>query len=188
MFPILRISGLLSLHLALMILLLLHGIHGLLLFDVQTGFDTSVMKEAFSGISLIETLRLVEARDYLSFLFPFGLFWLMFLSPIRLRIWVGRVFVTLVVFLLLLSLLVTDDKAKKVPDEIRFNPAIFLLSDVARNAFFTHPIQGQIIGVATGKRVSIQSFRPMKINLIGPAAVLPPTKKGDSLRPPALYF
>lgn len=63
MFPILRISGLLSLHLALMILLLLHGIHGRLFFDVQAGFDTSVMKEAFSGISLIETLRLVSSYE-----------------------------------------------------------------------------------------------------------------------------
>ncbi len=171
-FPILKISGLVFLHLVLMILLLIHGIHGRLLFDVQTGFDTSVMKEAFSGISLIETLRLVEARDYLFLLFPFGLFWLMLLSPIRLRIWIARVSLALVVFLLSLSLLVINDEAKKLPDEIRFNPTIFLVSDVARNAFFRRPIQGQTMSAA-GEKPGVQSFRAQETEPAEPEVFLP---------------
>ncbi len=71
--PILKISGLVFLHIALMILLLIHGVHGRLLFNVQTGFDTSVIKEMFSGISFVETLKLIEIRDYLFLLLPFGL-------------------------------------------------------------------------------------------------------------------
>ena len=171
-FPIFKISGLIFLHLVLMILLLIHGIHGRLLFDVQTGFDASVMKEAFSGISLIETLRLVETRDYLFLLFPFGLFWLMLLSPIRLRIWMARVSVAWMVFFLSLSLLVKSDEAKKLPGEIQFNPAIFLLSDVARSAFIRRPIQGQTISVA-GEKPGIQSFRAPKTETTEPEAFLP---------------
>jgi hypothetical protein len=171
-FGIFKISGLIFLHLVLMILLLIHGIHGRLLFDVQTGFDTSVMKEAFSGISLIETLRLVEARDYLFLLFPFGLFWLMFLFPVRLRIWMARVSVSLVVFLLLLSLLVNSDEAKKLPDEIRLNPVIFLLSDAARNAFFRRPIQGQTLSVA-GEKPGVQSYRAPETEPVDAEAFLP---------------
>jgi hypothetical protein len=74
-----------------MILVLVHGVHGKLLFDVQTGFDTSVVKEAFSGVSFVETLKLIEARDYLFLLLPFGIFWLVFLLPWRVRIWMAKV-------------------------------------------------------------------------------------------------
>ena len=172
-FPILRISGLIFLHLVLLTVVLIHGIHGRLLFDVQTGFDSAVMKEAFSGISLTETLRLVEERDYLFLLFPFGLFWLMLLLPIHLRTWIARVSLMLVVSLLPLSLLVNDHKAKKVPNEIRVNPAVFLLTDVARNTFFTHPIQGQTISVARGKGSGIQSFPPTERKPTEPAAFVP---------------
>ena len=171
-FPIFKISGLVFLHLVLMLLLLIHGIHGRLLFDVQTGFDASVMKEAFSGISLIETVKLVEARDYLFLLFPFGLFWLILLSSIRLRNWIAGVSVALVVLCLGFSLLVNSDEAKKLPDEIRFNPAIFFLSDVARSAFFRHPIQGQTISAA-GEEPGVRSFRPPETEPMEPGAFLP---------------
>lgn len=121
-----RIPGLFLIHIVLMILILIHGIHGRLLFNVQTGFDTSVIKEAFSGISFVETSKLVELRDYLFLLFPFGLFWLVFLSPARFRIWIGRASVVWVILLLSLSLLVTRGKAKNVPDEIRLNPTLLI--------------------------------------------------------------
>jgi len=172
-FPILRISGLIFLHLVLLIVVLIHGIHGRLLFDVQTGFDSAVMKEAFSGISLIETLRLVGWRDYLFLLFPFGLFWLMLAFPIHLRIWAATFSVMLVVFLLSLSLLMVDNKAQKVPDEIRLNPAVFLLSDMTKNTSFTHLKQGQTMSAVGGKGSGIQSFRPMETKPTEPAVSLP---------------
>lgn len=172
-FPILRISGLVFLHMILMILLLIHGIHGRLLFDVQTGFDTSVIKETFSGISLVKALKFVEIRDYLFLLFPFALFWLIFLFPISLRIWIARVSIMLVIFLLTLSLLATHDKTKNVPDEIRFNPVIFLLSDVAGNVFLNHSAEDRNINVVKENKSGIQSFRPMESNSVKPAKFLP---------------
>jgi len=142
-YSILRISGLGFLHIALMILLLIHGVHGRLLFNVQTGFDTSVIKEMFSGISFVETLKLIEITDYLFLLLPFGLFWLVLLSPVGFRIWMGRASMVWVILLFSLSLFVTNDKARNAPDEIRLNPTLFLLSDVVENLFFAHSVKNR---------------------------------------------
>jgi arylsulfatase A-like enzyme len=173
-FPILKISGLVCLHIILMILLLVHGVHGRLLFDVQTGFDTSVIKETFSGISFIETLKLIEVRDCLFLLFPFGFFWLVLLSPISLRIWTARVSIILVIFLPSLSLLAANDKTKNIPDEIRLNPAIFLLTDVAENIFFKPSVKDRNSNVVKGNRSGIQLSRSMETNSIETVKFLPP--------------
>ena len=173
-FPILKISGLVCLHIILMILLLVHGVHGRLLFDVQTGFDTSVIKETFSDISFIETLKLIEVRDCLFLLFPFGLFWLVLLSPISLRIWMARVSIILVIFLSSLSILAANDKTKNIPDEIRLNPAIFLLTDVAENIFFKPSVKDRNSNVVKGNRSGIQLSRSMETNSIEPVKFLPP--------------
>jgi hypothetical protein len=141
----LKISGFILLPLVLMMMLLVHGVHGRLLFDVQTGLDNSVIKETFSGISFIETIRLIEIRDYLFLLLPFTLFWLVLLSPLRLRVWVVRVSILLVIFLSSLSLLAAHGRSKDVPDEIRLNPGLFLLSDVAEDVFFTYSVKDQNI-------------------------------------------
>jgi phosphoglycerol transferase MdoB-like AlkP superfamily enzyme len=166
--PILRISGVVFLHMVLMILLLIHGVHGRLLFDVQTGLDTSAIKEAFSGISLVETLKFVEIGDYLFLLFPFALFWLILLSPISLRVWIARVSMVLVILLLAVSLLVTHDKAKNVPDEIRFNPVIFLLSDAAGSAFLKHSVEDRNINVVKENEPDIRRSRSKETNSMGP--------------------
>jgi hypothetical protein len=167
-FQILRISGLVFLHIVLVVLLLIHGIHGRLLFDVQTGFDTSVVKETFSGISFIETLRLIEARDYLFLSIPFGIFWLVLLSPQRLRIWMAKVSMVLIVFLSLFSLLAANERSKNVPDEIRFNPAFFLLSDVAENVLFKPSAGGRAIDVTKGNRSDAQVSRGIEANSTDP--------------------
>ena len=161
-YPILRISGFIFLHIVLMILVLVHGVHGRLLFDVQTGFDTSVIKEAFSGISFIETLKLIEIRDYLFLFFPFGLFWLVLLFPGGLRVWTARVSVVLIILLLSLSLLAPIDKAKNVPDEIRLNPALFLLSDVAGNVFFKRSGEDQAVKFVKEDKSGIPRSRSME--------------------------
>jgi len=171
--PIIRILGLIFLHLVLLATVLIHGIHGRLLFDVQTGFDSAVMKEAFSGISLIETLRLVGWRDYLFLLFPFGFFWLMLLFSVRLRIWIAGISLALVISLSSLSLLMIGNKAEKVPDEIRLNPAVFLISDMTKNTFLTHIKQGQTMSAIGAKGRDIPSFGPMEIKPIEPAVSLP---------------
>ncbi len=172
-FPILRISGLVFSHIVLMIVLLVHGVHGRLLFDVQTGFDTAVIKETFSGISLVETLKLVEIRDYLFLLLPFGLFWLVLLLPVGLRAWMARVSIVLVIFLLSLSLLVANHKTQNVPDEIRLNPALFLLSDLAENVFVTQSAKDPNINVIKGDRSGIPLSRSMENHPLEPEKFLP---------------
>jgi len=172
-YSILKISGFVLLHIVLMILLLVHGVHGRLLFDVQTGFDTSVIKEAFSGVSFIETLKLIEIRDYLFLLSPFALFWLVFLFPVGLRIWMARVSVVLVIFLLSLSLLMPNDKTKNVPDEIRLNPALFLLSDVAENVLFRQSAKGGSIKFGKENGSNIQPSRSIETDPMEPEKLLP---------------
>ena len=171
--PILKISGLVFLHIVLMILILVHGGHGRLLFDVQTGFDTSVIKEAFSGISFVETLKLIEIRDYLFLFFPFGLFWLVLLVPVGLRVWTARVSVVLIILLLSLSLLAPIDKTKNVPDEIRLNPVLFLLSDVAENVFFKHSAKDGSMDFGKENSSDIQPFRSVKNHPMEPEKFLP---------------
>ncbi|MGZ3606048.1 MAG: LTA synthase family protein, partial [Thermodesulfobacteriota bacterium] len=132
-FSVLKVSGMVFLQIVLLGLVLIHGVHGRLLFDVQTGIDRSVIKEAFSGISAVETIKVTELKDYLFLFFPFGIFWLVLLFPIRLRVWTVRVFVILAILLSSLSLFAANGRAKNVPDEIRLNPALFLLSDVTED-------------------------------------------------------
>ncbi len=175
-FPICKFSGLLFLHIGLFVLLLIHGVHGRLLFDVQTGLDTSAIKEAFSSISFIETIKLIEIRDYLFLLFPFGLFWMVFLSPLGLRLWMARFSIVLVIFLLTLSLLVANKKNRDVPDEVRLNPALFLLSDVTENVFAKHSAEDRNINVVRENRSGIPLSRTMEYNPMG-VKKFPPTKK-----------
>jgi hypothetical protein len=174
LFTILRISGFVLSHIVLMILLLVHAVHGRLLFDVQTGFDTSVLKETFSGISLIETAKLIEIRDYLFLFFPFALFWLVFLAPMSLRIWTGRVCMVLVICLLSISVLASTGRIKNVPDEIRFNPVIFLLSDVAENVFFTPSVRVRETVIVKENRSGVQLPRPMEAHRMEPEKSQPP--------------
>ena len=170
---IFKILGLIFLHIVLFILLLIHGAHGRLLFDVQTGLDTSAIKEAFSGISFIETIKLIEAKDYLFLLFPFGLFWLVFLSPLSIKVWMARVSIVLVIFLLFLSVWAINDRTKNVPDEIRLNPGLFLLSDVAENVFFRHFAEDRNIDLAKRNRPGIPLSGSKKYNSKESAKFLP---------------
>jgi phosphoglycerol transferase MdoB-like AlkP superfamily enzyme len=172
-FQFLKISGLVFLHIVIVVLLLIHGVHGRLLFDVQTGFDTSVVKEAFSGVSFIETLKLIEIRDYLFLLFPFGLFWLVLLSPSGVRVWMARVSIMLIIFLSSLSLFTANHKTKNVPMEIRFNPAFFLLSDVAENVFFKNPMENRYGNIVHTDRSVTPHSRSLEKNSMEPKKFLP---------------
>jgi arylsulfatase A-like enzyme len=172
-FPILRVSGVVFLHIVLMILLLIHGVQGRLLFDVQTGVDTSVIKEAFSGISVIETLKLIEIRDYLFLLFPFGLFWLVLLSPVGLRIWMSRASMIWVILLLSLFLSVSNNVTRNVPDEIRLNPVLFFLSDVAENVLFANSVKDRNPDISKGDRSCNQLIRSKATYPREPEKILP---------------
>ena len=138
-FPFLKISGFVFLHIFLIALLLVHGIHLRLLFDVQTGLDYSAIMEGFSSVSFTEIIKLVELNDYLFLLLPIGLFWLIFLFPLGLRVWTVRVSIAFILLPLSISVFESNYRSNNIPAEIRLNPALFLMSDIAENAFSKSP-------------------------------------------------
>ena len=133
---IFKISGLIFLNISLMILLLIHGAHMRLLFEAQTGLDHSIIMEVFLNVPFIELIKFVGLRDCIFLLIPIGLFWLILLSPLALRVWMIRISVAFIVVLFIGSLFSANHKRNYIPAEIRLNPAIFLLSDVAENGLF----------------------------------------------------
>ncbi len=175
-FQFLKISGIAFLQIVLLGLGVIHGVHGRLLFDVQTGIDHSVIKEAFSGISAVEAIKLTQVRDYLFLLFPFGIFWLVLLSSIHLRVWMVRVFVLLAIFLPSLSLFAASGRAKNVPDEIRLNPALFLLSDMTEEVL-RYPARDRNMDIAKWTRSDIKPRRLKQNYPVEPANSLPAKSK-----------
>jgi arylsulfatase A-like enzyme len=173
-FPILRISGFVFLHMVLITLLLIHGAHTRLLFDAQTGLDYSMIMEAFSNISLMELVKFAGLGDYLFLLLPVGLFWLVQRSPLVLRIRMAAISIAFTVFLSLISVFMSNDKAHHVPAEIRLNPALFLLSDVIENGLFRHTAEGRDIDE---NESGIQPAGQMYVNQIRPVKVLPPKQE-----------
>jgi hypothetical protein len=170
---VLKISGIIFLHVVLFIMLLIHGVHNRLLFDVQTGLDTSAIKEAFSGISFIETIKLIEIKDYLFLLFPFGLFWLVLLSGLGVRIWIARVSIVLIIFLSSLALVSANYKTENVPAEIRLNPALFLLTDLTENMFFKHSVEDGNKNVVGGNRSGYRPPQTLESHLLRSGKFLP---------------
>ncbi|HYA13311.1 MAG TPA: hypothetical protein VEF33_03120, partial [Syntrophales bacterium] len=172
-FPILNISGFIFLHVILITLVLIHGIHLRLLFDVQTGFNYSVIMEASSGISFTEILKLIEAKDYLYLLLPIGLFWLVLLSPLVLRIWMLRISFVCIILLSFISVVSANNKKNKVPDEIRLNPALFLLSDVADRTFYKNTAEDRTTKMTDKNRTGIKLNSLMYAHQIRPLKFLP---------------
>ena len=134
-FFLLRIIGLIFIHLVLFGLLFAHLGHIRVLFNVQTGLDYSIILETIYNISIQDILKFLGVRDYLFLLFPFAVFWLVLLSPLAVRIWLAKVSLVGVPFLLFLSLYSARDAKPDTPAEIRLNPAFFLLADTAQNTF-----------------------------------------------------
>ncbi|MGB9628988.1 MAG: LTA synthase family protein [Thermodesulfobacteriota bacterium] len=127
--------GLTSLHLLILILTLIHGIHERLLFEVQSGLDYSMIAEAFTNFPLKEAFKLIEAKDILFLILPIGLFSLLLWGSLRLRIWGKWVSFSLFIFLLFASSFLGLTKTKNIPSEIRFNPAVFFVSDLAKTVY-----------------------------------------------------
>jgi hypothetical protein len=151
-----KISGLIFLNVSLTILFLIYGAHMRLLFNAQTGLNHSILMEVFLNVSLIELLKFVDLRDFIFLLIPIGLFWLILLSPLALRVWMARISVVIIVALSVGSLFFTNGKRNHIPTEIRLNPAIFLLSDVVENGLFKHSPGDRNIGSISGGKSGIQ--------------------------------
>ena len=130
----LRVTGLVVLHLAILGLLLVHASHLRLLFGVQTGLSLSAVMELSAGVSVSEILKFVEVRDVAGLFLFVGLFWLVRLSPRRVKRWAGRISFALVFLLLLISVVAPREEHRPIPAEIRLNPALFFISDVFEHA------------------------------------------------------
>lgn len=171
-FLILKISGLLSLNLVIVMLLIIHAAHIRLLFDAHTGLDTSMIMEVWMNIPYRELLNFINLDEALLLLVPLGLFWLILLLPLSIRIWMTKVCLVLVFLLLSISVLSPTSRTKEVPPEIRLNPALFLLSDVADRAFARTPSQNRAIHTKENES-GIQLSGPLYTNAIRPVKWLP---------------
>lgn len=80
---ILKGAGWVSLNLAILLTLIIHGAHIRLLFDAQTGLTISLIKEVWMNIPFIELVRFVTLKEALLLLLPIGLFWLVLLRCCR---------------------------------------------------------------------------------------------------------
>lgn len=170
---LLKVSGFVFLNIFLVILLLVHGIHGRLLFDVQTGLDTSVIMEAVTSVSFHEVTKLIRIKDYLILLFPIALFWLVLLLPLVFKIWIGRISFPIFILLLLVSPFLAEEKASTIPSEIRINPALFLLSGVAENGFNKQSAEGRLVTSVAKNGSGIQPTDPVYTTSINPLPFLP---------------
>jgi len=125
-----RVISLCFLHFMILLFVLICEIHLNLLFTVQAGLDASALVEGVANISLLEVSKLLNPRDFLFLLAPFGLFWLLWLAPGRLRVVAAGVSAVLVLLLSATSLLASHTQTKSIPPELRLNPAVYLVTDV----------------------------------------------------------
>jgi len=172
-FSILKVSGLYFSHLVIIVILIIHAAHIRLLFDAQTGLNISMIKEAWMNIPFRELMRFINLKEALLLLVPIGLFWLVLLLPLSLRLWMARVFILLIILLSTISLWSVNSRSKEVPSEIRLNPVLFLLSDVVDHTFFRQDFEHQSLLQAKENESGLQLEGPMYANAIHPVKWLP---------------
>jgi hypothetical protein len=132
--------------------------HTRLLFNAHTGLDASMIIETFLNVSAVELTRFAALRDYFFLLLPIGLFWLVLLAPLFLRIWMTRVSLAFIPFLFIFPFFLADGKTHSVPAEIRLNPALFLLSDVAENMILINTVEGRNMKTVQENESGVQPF------------------------------
>jgi len=173
-FPFLKISGFFFLHLFLFALPLTHGAHLRLLFDAQTGLDSSMIMEAFINVSPMGLIRFVEWKDYIFLLLPIGLFWLILCIPRDWKIWMVWVQIASLIFLSSVLILMANNKKDHGPSEIRFNPAIFLLSDFMENVLIQHASEDRSVKIGSEGESGLQTTGIFYKNQIKTIKYLPP--------------
>ncbi len=151
-----KVVGLISLNLVITVILIIHAAHIRLLFDAQTGLDTAMILEVWTNIPFRELVRFINLKEALLFLVPFGLFWLVWLLPLSFRVWTIRVFIVLIILLSSISVLSANKRTLEVPSEIRLNPALFLLSDIAEHAFSRQRPEYQKLNQDKGEESGLQ--------------------------------
>jgi membrane-anchored protein YejM (alkaline phosphatase superfamily) len=85
----------------------------------------------------------------------------------------ARVSIMLIIFLSSLSIFIANNKTRNVPDEIRLNPALFLLSDAAENTFFKPSVKDRNSNVLKENRSGIPLTQSVETNPMEPKKFLP---------------
>jgi hypothetical protein len=174
----LNMLGLFLLNVALFTLAVIHGTHRRLLFDAQTGFDASVLSEAFSGISFGEVGKLIGVREYLLLFMPIGIFWMIRFSPRSLKLWLARGVLTAVLLSPLVFVFPAIPASGRVPLEIRRDPAVFLLADLAENVRVPWASAHPTPEVTRQQGSRVQLPRHVPVNPAQPLRPFPTHKQG----------
>src|SRR4030043_1084636 len=170
------ISGFILLHLFLISLLLIHGGHTRLLFEAQTGLSYFVILELFLNVPFIELIKFVDWKDGLFLLMPIGLFWGVLFLPFVFRVRILKGSIGFLILLFSFSIIGASLKSHDLPAEIRLNPAIFLLSDIAGQGIFkTFPENGNLKMAKEGE-LGIQPGGMEYRDRVKPLKFLPPKK------------
>jgi len=150
------IAGSVLLHLFIISLFLIHGGHTRLLFEAQTGLSYFVIQEFVLNVPVIEVIKFVDWKDGLSLLMPIGLFWGVLLLPLVFRVRIFKVSIGILILLSSFSIIGASFKSHDLPAEIRLNPAIFLLSDIAEQGIFKISPEDRYIKIVKEGDLGIQ--------------------------------
>jgi membrane-anchored protein YejM (alkaline phosphatase superfamily) len=172
-FLVLKVSGLVFLNLVMIVMVIIHAAQIRLLFDAQTGLNISMIKEVWMNIPFSELMRFINLKEALLLLVPIGLFWLVLLLPLSIRLWMAKVFLVLIILLSTISVWSLNSRSEEVPSEIRLNPVLFLLSDVVDHTFFRQDFKHQSLLQAKENESGLQLAGPMYVNPINPVKWLP---------------
>lgn len=134
------VAGIVLLHLFLLSLLLVHGAHLRLLFETQTGMSYFVLQEVLLNVPKTELLKFVDWKDGLFLLLPNALFWGILFLPSGLRVKLFKTIAGAFLILFALSGIGLALWSPPLPPELRLNPALFFLSDLAEE------IRGDALG------------------------------------------
>lgn len=128
--------GIISLNIVLLLYLLIHGTHLRLLFNAQIGFEYSILFEMIVNLSLDEVIGLINFNDILFLTIPLSIFWAIVFSPNKWKIWIYRISLSSIIIFSLLSFIKFLNGKDDIPNEIKSNPVIFLISDAIRHEVF----------------------------------------------------
>ena len=162
------------LHILILLLLIIHGAHIRLLFEAQTGMTYFVIQELLLNVPSTELLKFVDWRDGFFLLLPIALFWGALSLPAAFRRYVLKTSTGWVILLLLCSTMGSWFKSPPLPAEIRLNPVLFFLSDLAEQKVFKTSHGEEYIRIAREGEVLLQPRGKEYQDPIKPLKFLPP--------------
>lgn len=162
--------GILFILITVFITILIYETHSRLLFVAQTGLSAAVIRELSTNVSFAGIIPYIEIDDYIMLAAPLILFLLLLRSD-TLRRWTGRITAaTLLLFILLVPAGLLSDEKPLAP-EIRRNPVIFLLGDIASQQFSAKQELSALPEVAP---CGMQLISEKYVKNITPVKLIPP--------------